>query len=260
MFVGDSLTWEHYRTLVEILGGKTATLLQFRSKHRYMTIVQPVCDHQQTFIMYRREDSLKGLDLYLEEKFPVVLILNRGAHYAPDDTFSADLKTTFQHVSSWQQKCNEYGVRCYFFWRTSVPGHPGCNNFTGPVNNLTLMEEILANNRDSPGNWRWEEFKHQNELALQLLDNSSVTDYDVIDAYPINMLRPDQHARPYETPGKGVDCLHSCRPGKMDVYNRLLQHFLIQRRSFADVQALENFTFPWIRTTNVQADGHDIIY
>ncbi|KAL3939583.1 MAG: hypothetical protein SGBAC_005711 [Bacillariaceae sp.] len=253
MFVGDSLTWEHYRTLVEILGGQTATLLQFRTKHRQMTIVQSVCDHQRTFLMYRREDSLQDLDLYLKEKFPVVLVLNRGAHYTPDNIFASELYTTFQQVSSWQHKCNEYGVQCHLFWRTSVPGHPACRSFTAPVNNLTLMEYLVATG-ESPAKYRWETFKTQNELALQLLKDSPVTVYDVIDAYPINILRPDQHARP------NSDCLHSCRPGKLDVYNQLLQHFLVQKRSRADVQALENFAFPWNRTTNVQADGHDIIY
>ena len=115
------------------------------------------------------------------------------------------------------------------------------------------MEELVASGH-SPDRYRWEFFKHQNEVALQLLENSSVANYDVIDAYYANILRPDQHARP------NADCLHSCRPGKIDVYNRFLQHFLLRKRSLADVQALENFTFPWNRTTNVQPDGEDIIY
>ena len=56
--------------------------------------------------------------------------------------------------------------------------------------------------------------KHQNQLMLDAFSKSGLT-YQVIDAYDINILRPDQH----------TDCLHSCYPGKMDVYSQLLLHF-----------------------------------
>jgi hypothetical protein len=255
LLVGDSLTFEHYVALVNTLGGKTSKSLQFHSVKKQMTIVQSVCDHQETFVMYRRKDNLSHLDRYLNETFPVVLILNRGAHYVPDQQLSSEVQTTFLQVQAWQKQCRDYGVKCHFFWRTSVPGHPNCGNFTQPVNNISLMEDMIANG-DSPKKYNWPAFKHQNELVLDQLEKANLVDYHIIDAYHSNILRPDQHARPIVSPGVrgGPDCLHSCSPGKVDVYNRLLSHSLLQSRTLEDASVLERFAFPWNRTSNVQPD------
>ena len=51
-----------------------------------------------------------------------------------------------------------------------------------------------------------------------------------MDAYYLNVLRPDEH-RAHQK-----DCLHNCYPGKMDVYNRLLLHYVRMRRSRYDTQ------------------------
>jgi hypothetical protein len=261
LLVGDSLTFEHYVALVNTLGGKTAKLLQHRSVHNRMTIVQSVCDHQQTFVMYRRDDKFSNLDRHLNETFPVVLILNRGAHYAPDQQLSSEVQTTFLQVQAWQRRCRDNGIKCHFFWRTTVPGHPNCGNFTQPVNNISVMEDMIANG-ESPKQYNWPAFKHQNELVLDQLEKSNLEGYHIIDAYHSNILRPDQHARPIKPPGArgGPDCLHSCSPGKVDVYNRFLFHSLLQSRTLEDASVLERFAFPWNRTSNIQPDGHDIIY
>lgn len=66
------------------------------------------------------------------------------------------------------QSFTENGVQCYLFWRTSVPGHPTCRSFMAPVNNLILMEYLVATGA-SPVKYHWDMFKHQNELALELL-------------------------------------------------------------------------------------------
>jgi hypothetical protein len=55
----------------------------------------------------------------------------------------------------------------------------------------------------------------------------------IIDAYELNMLRPDEH-RAHQ-----ADCLHNCYPGKMDVYNQLLLHHLTMQRTAEDVQQLQ---------------------
>lgn len=262
LFVGDSLTFEHYVTLVNTLGGKTSKGLQQISTRRHMTVIQSVCDHQQTFVMFRREDHLRNLDRYLNETFPVVLILNQGAHYKPDEELLSDMQTTLLPVQAWQNQCTDYDIKCHFFWRTSVPGHPNCGTFTEPANDLNLMEDMIANGK-SEKSYNWHAFKHQNELILETLENmssSNLLDYDIIDAYYSNILRPDQHARPLPSAGATVtDCLHSCSPGKVDVYNQFLLHSLLQSRTLDHANELERFHFPWKRRSNVKPDGSDIV-
>jgi hypothetical protein len=82
------------------------------------------------------------------------------------------------------------------------------------------MEKLVRRSLShSTRTYNWNQFKQQNQLVLRLLKESKV-DHHVIDAYEINILRPDQHVDPNR------DCLHNCLPGKVDVYNQLLLHFL----------------------------------
>ena len=276
MFVGDSLSFEHYINMMSSLGRHGAPLLQRRSYQKKMTLVQDVCssssnDRQTTthtqpaaaaYVTYRRDDNLKNLASILEEKFPIILILNRGAHYTQDDKLLSDLQDTFLHVQKWQTKCKQqYEIKCHFFWRTTVPGHPGCQTFTEPVNNITQMEELVRTKSIVGGGrytqvtqYHWAQFQGQNILVLNELQKwSSRIDYQVIDAYSVNILRPDQHRAP------GTDCLHGCDSGKIQVYNRLMLHYLSGSRTLKDIQILQDFQHPWNRTTNIQPNGTDII-
>jgi hypothetical protein len=97
------------------------------------------------------------------------------------------------------------------------------------------MEALVANLSNYASgkaqNFHWWDMKHQNNLMLDAFSKSGLA-YEVIDAYGINILRPDLHR-----PG---DCLHSCYPGKMDVYNQLLLHFL--KRNILSPPKLTNLT------------------
>ena len=88
----------------------------------------------------------------------------------------------------------------------------------------------------------WEEYQRQNLLVAEQLDHMSGENSNdhysldnpiVLDAYHLNILRPDQHRKP------PVDCFHNCLPGKGAVYNQLLLHWLVQDRSLEDVHALK---------------------
>ena len=103
---------------------------------------------------------------------------------------------------------------------------------------------------------------HQNILVENQLsslssfeknNNDTVMDSTVLDAYHLNILRPDQHQHV-------SDCLHNCLPGPVQVYNRLLWHWLTQSRSMEDVETLENVNnFPWNRTGNFHLEGQNVI-
>ena len=80
--------------------------------------------------------------------------------------------------------------------------------------------------------YHWYDFQHQNLLMVDHLKRAGL-DFEVIDAYYINILRPDEHRV------QSGDCLHNCYPGKMDVYNQLLLHYLRQQRTEQDIERLE---------------------
>ena len=287
LIVGDSLSWEQYSSLVQLNGAKTHQGYQHRSKTLQTNIGQAICPQSLTRVVFRRDDRLQNLSSALFPRsvdmkgafFPLVLILNRGAHYVEDDVLMPDIRRNLKEVEAWLQNCRLFGIKCHLFWRTSVPGHPHCwdhtfttgsdedsiNNtvrgFREPVNRLSDMERYIQNRDlydDRSVKYHWYDYQHQNGLVLEELDSwvahwidiglvgnavslgksrgtrdSPLSTFRVIDAYYLNVLRPDQHRV------EEKDCLHSCYPGKMDVYNQLLLHYLQMDRTPQDVDRLK---------------------
>ena len=275
LIIGDSLSWEHFRSLNHLLGQRHVSQhSMWESKESQDNIKSLVCQNQVRLV-FRRDDLLTNVSdsIFYSQTFPQVLVLNRGSHYKNDTALLSGMNNdVIPAIKEWQETCTELGIKCHLFWRTSVPGHPGCNattnKFTEPVNDITEMERLIAdmsmyNNRTME--YHWYDYKHQNSLVVDLLRNEledfdapvvvgdsnegghieGIDDqqdlsrhnntFDIIDAYDINILRPDEH-RAHQG-----DCLHNCYPGKMDVYNQLLLHFLKMRRTERDVEELIAF-------------------
>jgi hypothetical protein len=286
--IGDSLSWEQYSSLLQLLGQKVRQTDQHRSKSENRNHIQTACGESggsnnktstsSTTLIFRNDPRLEHISESIHDNFPLVLILNRGAHYVNDSTLLTGIRRNVQEIQTWQESCRKANLHCHLFWRTTVPGHPLCVNYhndhgneTTPFNDMTVMEERVQNlkNYDNATiDYHWYDFQHQNKLILQelapfssetttttrrnvalqeetttLSSNSSSSSslstttaflsYQVIDAYHLNMLRPDEH-RVHTN-----DCLHNCYPGKMDVLNQLLLHFLKMDRTLQDVQRLE---------------------
>jgi GDSL/SGNH-like Acyl-Esterase family found in Pmr5 and Cas1p len=237
LIAGDSLSWEQYSSLGQLLGLRIHQSSQFVSKEKRQNHVQFGC-HRQSRIVFRRDDLLSNLSAAINDHFPVVVVLNRGAHYQNDTAFSAGMHKIIEEIKEWKIECALLGFKCHLFWRTSVPGHPKCDtvNFTKPINDVDQMESWIANrsNYDSfTMKYHWYDYQHQNELALNLLRQGLGDDgFQVLDAYHLNVRRPDEH-RAHQG-----DCLHNCYPGKMDVYNQLLLHYLRMERTPADIEQL----------------------
>jgi hypothetical protein len=142
-----------------------------------------------------------------------------------------ELNSTLNVVVEWLGRCDQLKIKCHFFWRTTVPGHIHCRTFKHPVNDKATMEAHIANlSLYSPKEltFHWYDFQHQNVLAEAELLKRRTIRHRILDGYHINVLRPDHHS----------DCLHSCCPGKMDVYPQLMLHYLRGDRSSEDVQRL----------------------
>lgn len=261
LVIGDSLSWEIYRSLNHLLGNHKGLHQtdQHKSKKFHENIVQYVCPQHQTRLVFRRDDLLTNVTHAIFESgtFPQIIVMNRGAHYKPDDVLLDEMRIIIQEVKAWKEECVQRGVHCHFFWRTSVPGHPQCNHtehstlFSGPVNDLATIEAFIAdrshyNNRTI--DYHWFHYQHQNILVEDLLKRellgkeddpdgsivltSSKHALEILDAYYLNVLRPDEH-RAHQG-----DCLHNCYPGKIDVVSQLLWHYLQQQRTLDHVDEL----------------------
>ena len=116
--IGDSLSWEQYASLKVLLGnGKTTTLhqgMQHQSRELHMNVVQAACSRSNsgretanagTRLVYRHDDRLTNLTAALQETFPVVLILDTGAHYRNDTTLMEGIRHNIQEIKAWQEQC-----------------------------------------------------------------------------------------------------------------------------------------------------------
>jgi GDSL/SGNH-like Acyl-Esterase family found in Pmr5 and Cas1p len=237
LIVGDSLSWENYASLALLSGAYPVHHgYQRMSWHTQRNIGHAVCDGH-TRLVYRRDDYLDNLrDALLVDpgsNLPQVLILNRGAHYVNDTELLTGIRATLDVVEEWLGRCDQLEIKCHFFWRTTVPGHHHCRTFRAPVNDKATMEKHVADlsqytAKEIP--YHWYDFRHQNGLVEAELVNRKQVRHRIVDGYHINLLRPDGHN----------DCLHSCYPGKMDVYSQLLLHYLRGDRTWEDVQRLQS--------------------
>ena len=80
-------------------------------------------------------------------------------------------------ITEWQQQPEAQNnshphPKKLFFWQTTSPGHPGCDNFTQPTKSAEEMEQLIASvelcNRHK--------IKGQNSLVRELFRNRSQQD------------------------------------------------------------------------------------
>eukprot|EP00536_Pseudo-nitzschia_multiseries_P004853 jgi/Psemu1/189160/e_gw1.85.151.1 len=246
LIIGDSLSFEQYRSLGHLLGIHISQFSQHESKAEEKNIVNYAC-RKQTRLVFRRDDLLSNVShaIFEEKAFPQVIVMNRGAHYKTDAVLMEGMQKVAKELEKWKSQCAIFNITCHLFWRTSVPGHPKCedNNFTEPVNDIRAMEALInnrSNYNERTMQYHWFDYQHQNELVVDMLTSQETLEratsapffLEIIDAYYLNVLRPDEHR------SRQGDCLHNCYPGKMDVYSQLLLHFLKIQRSQGDIDSL----------------------
>jgi hypothetical protein len=231
VIIGDSLSFELYLPLVLMLGG--AGVRMNERLHGNRTILHTGCSGRIK-IYYHRDDTLEKLPIVLKRTKPDVLILNRGAHYFNDSILIPQIRHTIQLLETYQQQ-RQHENECRIFWRTTAPGHPLCSRYSEPVNDILAMEALVANLSGylwvvGGEDFSWWKFLEQNALILKEFEASNLT-YDIIDGYDVMIRRPDLHYLP------NIDCLHSCYPGKMDVYPQLLWHYLNMKPRYTKATA-----------------------
>jgi hypothetical protein len=193
--LGDSTSFDHYLSLSHLLGVPRALP---RAMKNTALLTSWVCQNS-SLLIGKRDFHLDSVGEIIKEFSPDVLVLNRGAHYVPDHEIIQHMdEKVFPVLHEWQQNCMDYRKRCFFIWRTTVPGHPSCTMYSQPSDSLDEMETLV---RLHP-TYNWDKFSAQNELILDALNKRNL-EYEVLDAYFLNILRPDMH--------NGNDCLHTVR-------------------------------------------------
>ena len=177
-----------------------------------------VCENQ-TLLIYRRNDWFREYPELLRLFHPDTVVANRGAWYADHPKVLKRVEANMKFTQQWEEKV-------HFIWKTSVPGHPYCEAFSKPVENRNSIERYIENltlySDSGPykPDFHWYDFKQQNALVVpKILEY--IDDFDVIDSYATNVLRPDEHISNNLT----VGCLHNCQPGsKTLLLNQWLLH------------------------------------
>ena len=238
--MGDSLTWEHFASLVSLLGHRLGAHDELKSRteegipyDQTKPFTLDVCNKTARIGFYRNR-YLSYPHWILEEQNSDIIVFNRGAHFVwgqdliegyKGKEHETGMKSFIKIVHTHQASCREQGRKCLTIWRTSPPGHPWCKNFTKPATNVTEMEEWVkydpAKYIGKRHFYMWWDFQKLNNLIVGMIRNASTPEFnfEVLPGYDINILRPDAHV------SEG-DCLHNCDPGAADVYNTVLLHLM----------------------------------
>jgi hypothetical protein len=190
------------------------------------------------YIVYHPDESRGENFLLLTKRHkPHILILGSSAHYdrvvagklanvgTPEfmDFFVPKLVKDVEYLRLWPAFSPKY-----ILFKTQNPGHVHCETFTMPVSNtsgLSFADPVSSSSssnhtQEDKYSWRSHTFTDAHVLKFFLDSderNKSAllnrTELGVIDMSPV-YLRPDGHA--------GLDCLHFCTPGPLDLFSIFL--------------------------------------
>lgn len=99
--------------------------------------------------------------------------------------------------------------------RTTPYGHATCSKFKTPQSNP--LEPT-----GKTGEYEWHLFKAFDDIWRELLSQDEDPQFDIFDIAPLSNQRADAHSKP------DADCLHTCIPGPVDTWNKLLNHEILK--------------------------------
>lgn len=226
LFLGDSIMREQFMSLISYFGWRKRKEDVFRDGR------VSICNATRNNVFFRYDPRLntRNVPSYLKAHKPQIILANRGVWFQNNtDALVGVINSDLGHFKKWQDRkeCRKSnGGGCLLIWKTAVPGHPNCADFDGPVNDLEIMEHHVGNqalyDKGNYVKWGWWKQKQQNERVLELFASNRTDDIDyaIMDAYHVNILRPDLHR------WNQGDCLHNCSPGKTEILNQILLHIL----------------------------------
>ena len=144
------------------------------------------------------------------------LVLNRGAHFAPDDVFARELNHTLHAL-------RELVPNTLTVWRATVPGSYRCGTDHGGGRAPTYASLADALHNVSAWPYDWDKMLGQNALARALIREHH-PHVLVLDPAGPSLLRPGARFSAHESVDD--DCLHWAMPGPPDFWTVALIELL----------------------------------
>ena len=228
MFLGDSLSIHHFETTLQAMRhGRPNWLKHLTDDNPVVSYTYDFCSEYglQPFTMSftkenwavrgyvplkkpRPQDSLSYLWLNnsiflqnLHNQSGLVLVVNRGAWYQPDNIVKQEMADFLDFLS-------EDLPHATLIFRSSNMAHLNCNLYSVPQHE----GESLFDPVDEPNHpeWHWKDFPSQSQRIVKPLLNNVPSAF-FLDIFPSVQRRPDQHT-------SASDCLHYCVPGPIDLW------------------------------------------
>ncbi|RCH78908.1 hypothetical protein CU098_000434, partial [Rhizopus stolonifer] len=152
------------------------------------------------------------------------IVINTGPHWHPnihwgpnasEEELLAAFKRAMAVVLDYLQQNLQPHQKVWI--RTTPYGHARCSQFREPqLNPLAPSGQT--------GEYEWHLFPKFDQIWKELLNSESEKDprFDMFDIAGMSNQRGDAHSKP------DVDCLHTCIPGPVDEWNRLLYHEIMK--------------------------------
>lgn len=170
--------------------------------------------------LWRQRNAMRGHGLRVRNKFcrfPVeavqwadVVVLNRGLHFTPLDRFASELDATMRMLATLRAA---NGGRPELILRSTHAPVPDCS-IKRPISAVPLEHTL----DQGPRKYHWGDMAATNAVAACL-----ALEYG---ASFINVFRLSSH-RP-DVPFVPGDCVHSCLPGPVDEWARMLLALLVR--------------------------------
>jgi len=192
--------------LCPVAGGGTGRVVARYLRNEHILIDKP--DESQR----RRDRTRRMCDLRSEHvRWADVVVVNRGPHYVPDSYFARELAETLHTLRRVPPRVPGGPPRRLVYRGTHAPV-PKCSPIR-PISTRSLAYQVLWRK----GSYHWQDFAHQNSIARCLAGAFGVT---YLDTYYQMSFRTDAGLR-------WDDCMHSCLPGPVDEWSRLLAVLLL---------------------------------
>jgi hypothetical protein len=135
---------------------------------------------------------LHPISMVLSSMRPTIVIMNRGAHFSPDEEYLPGLQDAVATV-------RETVPGATILLRSTPMGHFDCSSWSRPATRLEAEALRLA----APASYHWGDFGRQNALMAGVARDSGALFLHVA---KLTSLRPDHHA-------SAQDCLHYAMGG-----------------------------------------------